>query len=225
MFDRTTWYFNDITKYRKGMRAIQAEADEALKRLEQYKGSAGYQKDAEAVEEKRLTAVKALQAEVLSSVSETIDGMRKKAKARQIQPPTAEQESILRLLKMRKTITRNELDQAANSLQDCPLALSVLREIAQDHEILGFHNSGGRASTEEILSSIDALERFARTSCEMPRIDNREEWIKSPLYHADVTRQRLDFFRVDKDLATEDDLLTFAGDVRNLSDFRDAVNG
>lgn len=223
MNERTTWYYNSIKKFRTQMRAIQADAEKELERLEPYKGSAGYEKDAAAIEEKRIAAVTAVQAETLNDIRSTIDGMRKKAKSVPILPPTAEQESILRLLKMRKSLTRDELDQAAHLLEGCPLALSVLREIAQDAGFMGYRGTD-KASTEDILRSIASLEDFAAKTCKMPKVDNRKNWTLSPKYY-DVDDQHSDFLKTDRDFSSEADCITWTGNVTDFEGFCAAVNG
>lgn len=220
--ERTKFYFNDIKKYREEMRRYQQEAENELLSIEQYKGSEGYQEDEKAIEQKRMERVRELQKKTLKSVLETTQDMKKAVLKHPVEAPTPEQESILRVLKMRSNLTVDELQQAENSLKGCPIALSVLQELAVEHGILGFHVNQ-HTSTNEILESIKSLESFAKTTCQMPRVDNKQEWLKSPKYNP-VDGIRTDYFRVDRNFDNEEDCITFAGFVNDYNAFKSMVN-
>lgn len=66
---------------------------------------------------------------------------------------------------MRERLSRDELQKAMNSMADCPVALGVLRELAQKHEIMGMGVTvaGAMMDTDSALHTIDVLRRSCGT--------------------------------------------------------------
>ena len=99
-------------------------------------GSDFYTETMEAARKKREDRVNAAQTAARQAMAEVVQAMTEKADSISMNPPTEEQLRILSLLKMRDTLTKGELDSAANSLKDNAAALAVLDELAKKHEIL-----------------------------------------------------------------------------------------
>ena len=80
--------------------------------------------------------------------------MRTTNSKRGMNAPTPEELRVIELLKLRDTVTREELDAAANTVSGNPACLSALSEIARRHGILkGYEHYS--TSTEMPISKVD----------------------------------------------------------------------
>ena len=191
--------------------------------MERYRGSTGYAEEVKKAESERDSAIKELQAETYLKFSNIISGMRNSAKSRAMIPPTQEQLSVLQILKMREKISRDELEQAARSLKGNAAALSVLEEIAmkQDIHSMGFEME----STAAIIRHIDSLEDSAKRLCKLNRPNSKQEMIKKADIHSPEWQDNaLYSYRTDREFFSEEDAISFMGNVNNLSEFQSAVN-
>ena len=221
--NRTKWFYDEATKYRAGLRALNEKYDKQLSVIEQYKGSKGYDEEREEIQKKRKEAITAFQNESFKSFMFIIDEMRKAAKSKTMTAPTAEELALLQALKMRESIGKDELEQAARTLQKCPVGLSILDEIAAKNEVHGVHF--GAESTESILTHIKTLEDSAKRICALDRCDSRQEMLEQRNIHSPNHKENaLYSFRVDRDLLSEEDALAYLGGVNDMSSFREAVN-
>ena len=153
----TERYFNHVKWFKDAAAEIEAEYAAAMQYADRFKGSEGY-KDlkkraddarAEALEKEKQTARKAF--------SEIIPAMREAVTSRKITAPTPEQLAILQALKMRNALTADEIRQAANNMRGCPLALSVLSDVAKEKG-LTVHVDTGEPSTDFLMKHIESLE-------------------------------------------------------------------
>ena len=229
-FERTRHYYEACTGYRQNLRSIWAEYDQKMLRLDQYKGSAGYEKEKAEAEKMRNDAIKALQDEYRGKFDGIIKGMRESATTRSMTPPTQEQLALLQALKLRDKISRDELEQAGRTLKDSPVCLSVLEEIAQNlSEKTGSHEYYGlrfaTESTNGILSCIDGLAESAKRICSLNKCDSRaEQAARASIYSPEYTHNALYSFRVDHDVSNTREAMEFYGGVNNLESFEAAVN-
>ncbi len=219
----TKYYFEETQKYRAGLRDIHAKYDGLLAKIEQYKGSTGYEEEKAEIEQKRKDSISAFQSEKLKSFMVIVEAMRKTAKSRTMTAPTAEELSLLQALKMRDSIGKDELEQAARTLKNCPVGLSILDEIATKNEIHGVHF--GAESTESILNHINALEDSAKRICALDKCDSRQEMLlRRSIYSPDHKDNAMYSFTVDRDYNSESDALAYLGGVNDLASFKEAVN-
>ncbi len=158
----TEWYFRIVKRYREGLNSINAKYDPQIESKKSYAGSAGYAADMEKIEQQRAAEIEALRDDCWDSFKSCVDSMQEKAKNRPTVAPTQEQLAILQVLKMKEQITKDDLEHAAVSMGDCSLALDVLQELAQKHEIWGFHTSAG-VSDAFVQDAIRQFARSART--------------------------------------------------------------
>ncbi|MBE6756668.1 MAG: hypothetical protein E7555_09450 [Ruminococcaceae bacterium] len=222
--NRTRQYFETTTSYRAKLRKIWEDYDKTLQRLEPYKGSNGYNEDVQEAENKRKKDISSLQVEYCNKFNEILQGMRKSATNQPIIPPTTEQLTILQTLKMRNKVSRDELKQAAQTLKNCPLCLSVLDEIAQDNEYQGVHF--GKESTSAIIKHIETLSNSAKRICALDKPDSKKEQAeKASIYNPEHTHNALFSFSVDKDMTSESEAMSFLGGVTDFETFQEAVNG
>jgi hypothetical protein len=145
-------------------------------------------------------------------------------------PPTNEQLALLQALKMRKSISRAELEQAGVTLKGCPVGLSILDEIAREQaKERGLHEfSGLKFSTESttgIFDSIKGLEDSAKRLCALDKCNSRPEMIeRNSIYSPDYDSSAIYSFRVDRDVNSTREAMQLYGGVENLGQFENAVN-
>lgn len=119
--------------------AARAEYLQTMQAIEDAKGTKYYSDREAAAMEKRNALTHAARRECEAELDAAFAAMSKANHARKLAAPTEEQERILRVLAMRidkngetkRSITREELDSAANAMEGNPLALATLTEIAQ----------------------------------------------------------------------------------------------
>ena len=224
MVYRTRNYFETVKSYREKLAAIWAEYEAGMQKIEAYKGSSGYEKDAGELESTRLEAIKATQKEYTTRFRGITNGMRMSAKSRSMETPTTEQLNLLTALKMRDNISRDELEQAGRTLKDSPVCLSVLDEIAAKMDLHTLHFSA--ESTSSIMKHIDTLEESARRICALDKPNSRaEQAARASIYNPEWTANAFYSFRVDKDVDTEAEAMTTFGGVDDFGTFAQAVNG
>lgn len=222
-FERTRHYFEAVKGYRSGLRDIWGKHDADMRRLEQYKGSKGYEKEVKDLVKGRKSAVEALQREYVKRFSSILSGMRESATSRPMIAPTPEELALLQALKMREKISVDELEQAARTLKKNPICLSVLDEIAEKNEIRGVHY--GAESTASVMEHIDSLAESAKRICALDKCDSRQEMVaRASIYSPEHTENALYSFQVDRDFISEEDALAYLGGVNNTQAFREAVN-
>lgn len=153
-------FYNRIRWYLDSVEQITSEYNDAVSRAKQYEGSTGGKALVDQATSARDTAMRGERETAVKAIREIIGSMRENARARKITAPTQEQLAILQALKMRQKVNKDEIKQAENSLKSCPLALSVLDEIAQSNGII---RTGKREAmtTDYILQRIDSLEQSA----------------------------------------------------------------
>lgn len=221
--NRTKLFYDETTKYRAGLRELNANYDRELSKIERYMGSEGYDEEREEIEKKRKEAITAFQREHFNSFMNITDEMRKSAKSRTMTAPTAEELALLEALKMREHIGRDELEQAARTLHNCPVGLAILDEIAAKNDVHGVHF--GAESTESILNHIKSLEESAKRICALDKCDSRQEMLaQRSIYSPNHKENAMYSFMVDRDFMSEADALGYLGGVNDLASFREAVN-
>lgn len=220
---RTKLFYEEITSFRENLRNIEKEYTKGLSNIEKYKGSAAYTEELRKLENKRTEAVKHAQEKTSKILFSLLSEMREAATSRPMIAPTPEILSLLQVLKMRKEISIDELQQAARTVGECPVALSVLDELAREHEYMGYHF--GKESTDSILKHINSLTASARKIIRMEAVDRKREMIDaaSP-YSENYDPAALELFSVDRDFISEQDALASLGGVFDFDSFSKAVN-
>lgn len=174
----TKKYYNVIKKYRDAVRDASDEYDLTLQKNAALYGSPRYAEIEREAAAKRDATLSTAKRETLDAVREVCATMRTNAKARKTVAPTAEQLAILQALKMREKVTAGELRHAANALAGCPLALSVLDELAQSCPGAGRFNV--ELTDGEIDDRVNSLERGALAFLrgeKSPKFENEAECV------------------------------------------------
>lgn len=174
----TEYYYNTVRRYRQCLAEINGKFDEQLEAKSGYAGSPRYTDDVNEIERDRAAEIAALRADCAESFDTCLKSMELHAQSRPSVPPTSEQMRLIQLLKLKESVTRDDLTHAAHSMGDCSLALSVLEEIAAEHDILGFHAGGVGVSDQFVRDAIREFAKSARTTLTLDRTNNRVELMR-----------------------------------------------
>lgn len=152
-------YFNCACGFIEDMAEIAATYDRAVKRLEPFAGSSGYESGMKEAQTERDAAVQRLREDYLRRFRDTAEKMRQSIDRRPLTPPTPEQAALLSVLQMRENVNKDELSRAAEQMAGCSAALAVLDDLAQKHKIPGEFNR--EMSAADLHKKVDALEQAA----------------------------------------------------------------
>lgn len=130
MIDNTELLYIYLKEFQNKRKGVTDTFKNALKRLEAYKGSTGYDTDVETAEKARNNGLTALKDEYTPKIEAVITSMRNNNAGRTMAAPSDAELNILQLLKMRDKLSETELITAANALKNNAAALEVLNEIA-----------------------------------------------------------------------------------------------
>lgn len=156
----TEKYFYGVAGFIEDMTEINANYDKAVKRLEPFKGSDGYNQGMQEAQAQREASVRQMRETYLKQFREVAAKMRDSVTRRPLIAPTTEQAALLGVLQMRQSLGRDELERAAQQMGGCPVALAVLDDLAQKHKVRGVRFN--RELTADYLRSrIDSLEKAA----------------------------------------------------------------
>ena len=151
-------FYNRIKWYLDGIAQIESEYTAAVNRAAPFKGSPGGEAILNEATAARDIAVTAEKENLVRAIREIVGNMRDAARAHKITPPTQSQLAILEVLRMRKTVTKNEIQQAENNLKDCAIALETLHEIAHEHGIM-YTGKREAMTIDYVLQRVNSMER------------------------------------------------------------------
>ncbi len=211
----TERYFKNIVWFREELREIDERYKPKYDRLERFKDSQHYAGDREVLDKQRAVEVDALRRETLARINAVVDDMERTYMERPSSAPTQDQLALLQALKMRETISLDELREAANALKGCPVGERVLEEIARKNgHFLALSNE---ISGDEVRKHLQSLRNSAEHMISrLEHVDSRRENANSGDYS---------LFRLDVDPKDEADCLRIFGFVVDAERFSKAVNG
>lgn len=128
--------YKTVKEYQDKRAKLVSDYEEGLKKLESYKGSAGYTAEVTKRQGEFLSSLSELQRAYRAEFSATILNMRDALGKRTASPPSNEQLNILKLLDMRKSVTEEELDRVAQLVKDNVIAIGLVQETARRNGIL-----------------------------------------------------------------------------------------
>lgn len=182
----TAWKSYKITR-----QAAEADYAEALSRLEPYKGSAGYQIKAEQAAQTRAAAIQQGRADVYARMTKAVENASA-ALNNYVEPaPTEEQFRRLQVLRMRKSISKEELMEAERACGANPSCAAVINEMYREHGFarqcapipgkmsradaekwLGYANSGIRKAMDNDNNPYSMQSRLDKAENESDFIDH-----------------------------------------------------
>ncbi len=221
---RTTNFANAWSGFRRELRAIWQKFDETEARLKKYRGSGGYTDELNAAIKERDNSIAALREHYRGIFSEQIAGMRQTTLSRKLPVPSDEAVRLLSVLKMRETLTRDELTAAARTLQDDPVSLSVLDEIGRNAGVYGILGNveNPRTALEHLLTLESAVDKLMA----LEKCDSRAQMAnRANPDHAGYRENSMYSYRADRDFASTKELFEYEGGVGNFDEFAKIVNG
>ena len=156
----TELFYNRALEYQNKRNAAIAEYDGTMKKIASAKGSEFYDDAAREARDKKAAALSALKSEYTPMFNDIFSDMEAKNSSRGLKAPTAEELSIIQLLKLKKSVSKADLDAAAVSLKNNSSCLTILSEMARESGIFAsYDNYGGNRemSIEAAGNAIDAL--------------------------------------------------------------------
>ena len=160
----TKKYFDIALKFQNDRASAIEKYKNRMAEIETSRGSQFFDEEsakANSEMEYQLARLKEYAAEDFNSV---LNDMRYKNNRRPMHAPTTEQANIVQLMKLKKNVTRDDLNAAANACKDSSLCLSVLEEIAQEKGVHGFSAKKFSDNTdlpaETVDKILDKLESF-----------------------------------------------------------------
>lgn len=123
--------------YREKLAELQNERDRAVDAVEDMRGSTAYEKAVynanSKLEAGRADLQSAAREEIRQATAQINENITQYQRAAAV--PTSEQLRVLEVLRMRENIKPDEIEAAAYQLRGCPMAASVLEEIAVKHNL------------------------------------------------------------------------------------------
>lgn len=135
--------------------------DREMAELKRYVGSEFYETESKAAADRRDEVVKALQDEYRDKINGVLRSMRETNARREMKPPTTEELNLLQMLRLKNSVSEEELRAAARTLRKNPTALEILGEIGRLH---GYSRGYGHYSESRTLgtkSTSDAIAALA----------------------------------------------------------------
>ncbi len=159
MISTTSLFFEKAKDFQDKRAAIETAYADGLSYIERYKGSDAYAEEKTRLENKRQAELVPLQEEFRNSCRIIFGSMTDAIGSRTIKAPSADALNVLSLLKMRRKVRDEELERAAQTMHDNPVALRLLDEIAEEHGLPNRHFESlcPEMSTQTALDILDGL--------------------------------------------------------------------
>lgn len=225
--NNTESFFEAFKNFREEMREIQTDERAQLKRVDAFQDSVNYEERKAQIEKRFEAEREKVRQKAREGFTDSVELMKSRLERLEpLEPPSPEQERVIRALRALDTVPPEMLDSAAATVAGNALAMHAFNEICRKN---GAHTKqisvkNDRKAAQE---SIKSLERFARIVLEMPRVDHREQYAKSPLYHKDAypaESNRVSWLTNDRDFDNAPELISWAGNVTDVDAFSKLVN-
>lgn len=136
MISNTDLFYNRAKEYQDKRKDIVDTYEKRAAQLEDARGSKYFDDEMKKATETRDSALSALKGEYAEYFRISLDAMAKANGSRGMTPPTDEELRLVQLLKMKDSVTEQELDAAANTLKGNTTCLAILTEIAHKQGFL-----------------------------------------------------------------------------------------
>ncbi|MEE3451133.1 MAG: hypothetical protein VZR27_10675 [Acutalibacteraceae bacterium] len=178
-------FFTKAYGFQNRRAEITSEYEARMEAIATAKGSEFYQTESEKAVKKRDQALKDLKKEYADSINITLEAMQKTNNKRGIAAPTEEELRITQALKLRDSVTVEELDRVANALSHSEICLAVVQEIAHANGIFG-HNYLARLDSGEMpVQTVNAhIKALAKATQDFLEHDTRRSARLAANYHA-----------------------------------------
>lgn len=168
-----------INNFEIARRANRDRYIKAVNELEEYKGSQGYTRRIEQAKADRENADKALKSDVLPKINSVLSRMASAGENLKTKAPSTEAINLISALQMRTTVTRDELDVIARSLEGNPVAIRALADISANLYRKGLLKGTPSNYKEyikemdkgEVMTNIGQIRRYINRVIESPLTD------------------------------------------------------
>lgn len=191
-------YHTLITGYRKELTDVWGWYDAELKKLEKYKDSKEYKKQVTGLDVQKSEKIDTLKHEYGHELNKVISKMYDAIGKRKTEPPTPEEINILEALKMRSSITSDDIIDSSRNIYSM-LGRKVLSDIAKEHNIIVSGLEFYRDLTpRELTQLVDNMAESTRRVIAMDKPNQRAIVGDANKSYAEK-QKALYSFRVDKD--------------------------
>lgn len=166
-------YYTLINEFQTKRKAAYDRYDQELKELQRFKGSEYYETESQAAADRRDMTLKELQAEYRMKLDEVLKAMAKANAEREMKPPTTEELNLLQMLRLKDSVSEEELRAAARTLRKNPTALEILGEIGRQHGYAKTFAHYGEIKTLGTKSTSDAIATLAKNTEDFLMHDTR----------------------------------------------------
>lgn len=215
--------FNDVTGYRQGLKAIWNDFYVNVEKLERYKGSKAYSEDIKKETDDRNARISELKKTYREKFNNTILAMEERVKNAPAKTPTVDQINMLQVLKMKNSLSENDIKEAVKALHDNPMCMSVLREMVEDNgdrvynaTILSRELSEYHADAFDAKVIIDNIRASVKEFLSLEKPDSRREMVTDYL---NGERKAIRPFAYDREFASEKDVISFFGNINDPVSF------
>lgn len=136
MIKNSELFFIKAKDFQNKRKEIMDTYETRAAQLEDARGSKYFDDEMKKATETRDSALSALKGEYAEYFRISLDAMAKANGSRGMTPPTDEELRLVQLLKMKDSVTEQELDAAANTLKGNTTCLAILTEIAHKQGFL-----------------------------------------------------------------------------------------
>lgn len=112
----------------------------AMKKVELMKGSEAYTEEYKKVKQEYDSSLSGWREYCRKSAYDTLQYMMNVVESRPAKAPTEEQIRLIELLKMKTKVTEEDCSRVVESVKDCPMAVSIVSEIALNAGIMRNYN-------------------------------------------------------------------------------------
>ena len=168
-------FYQTVKDFREELRGLEAEYQSEMQKLEPHKGSAYYEKAESALSKARELTLDELRRVYGKTFEDTFAAMEAEYANKPMTAPNADQLAMLQVLKMRDSVTREELRQAANSCKGCSVALEMLKEVAHKNKIFGLIDD---SSTPPVAETMRTLRKRTSYLLGADRVDQRKDILR-----------------------------------------------
>lgn len=161
----TRQFFDIALKFQNDRAAARDRYRTRMTEIEPTMGSNYYNEESHKARTEMEDTIARLREYCAEDLNIVLDDMRKANNRRPMQAPTDGQVNIIRMLKMKQNVTRDDMNAAANACRDSGICLSTLDEIAQEKKVLGFsslsYSDNSDLSSTSVAKIIDTLADMA----------------------------------------------------------------
>ena len=151
---KTERFYVTLKDFQDKRHTLTEKYEKDLEGMKRYQGSSGYDQDVRKREKQYQEDLSRLQNEARPELMKIVSEMAERIDKRTMKIPTEEQLRLLQTMKLRENISLEECRRVAETVKDCPLAVSVVNDVARKHGHLYDFNSLCRELSSQRASDL-----------------------------------------------------------------------